>query len=484
MATPVFFSMGAKTHRMPVSMYAENRARLLAALSAAGAPLGVCLLQGGEQASRNDTDHEPLFRQESFFAWLFGVREAGFYGTLDCVTGEACLYAPRLPDEYAVWMGRIPALDELRDKYGVERAAYVDELAYGLASAPVVHLLSGRNTDSGSQAQPASFPGLEALASEASLLHAALVACRALKSEEEQRVLRYVARVSSEAHVYVMRTARAGMHEYQLESLFLHHCYMHGGCRFVSYTCICATGANAATLHYGHSGAPNNSLLLEGQLAMLDMGAEYACYGADISRTFPIGGRFSPDQRLVYEAVLAAQDAVFARLRPGVEWAEMHRLAERTILAHLTAGGLLRGAAEEQEEAQLGAVFMPHGLGHLLGIDTHDVGGFPPGRERLAGPGISKLRMNRALEAGMVLTVEPGCYFIDCLLDAAAGDARQAPLLVPEALARFRGTGGVRLEDDVLITADGYDNFTVCPRSCEEVEAVMAGGAWPPQVLR
>ncbi len=255
---------------------------------------------------------------------------------------------------------------------------------------------------------------------------------------------------------------------------------MWGGCRHVSYTCICATGAASAVLHYGHAGAPNDRVLVDGALALLDMGAEYACYGADITRTFPIGGRFSPDAALIYNAVLAAQDAVFGALRPGVQWADMHRLAEHVILAALTAGGLLTGTPEAQRDAALGAVFMPHGLGHLLGIDTHDVGGYPPGSARIDEPGIRKLRMNRALEAGMVLTVEPGCYFIAPLLEKAARDAAQAPLLVPDALARFSGFGGVRLEDDVLITETGFENFTHCPRTVEDVEAVIAGAPWPP----
>ena len=488
MSSPVFFSLGNKTHRVPMTLYQENRARVAAALraacAAAGTPCGVVLLQGGEAASRNDTDHEPLFRQESFFAYLFGVTESGFYGTLDCASGEAVLFAPRLPAEYAVWMGRIPLLSELRAKYDVFAVRHVDELGEALAGASVVHLLCGRNSDSGALSVPASFPGLDALRTDASpALHTALCACRSIKSPAEVELLRYVARVSSEAHVYVMRAARAGMREYQLESLFLHHCYMWGGCRFVSYTCICATGSRAAVLHYGHSGAPNDAELQQGAMALLDMGAEYACYGSDITRSFPIGGTFSDDARLVYDAVLAAQDAVFAALRPGVEWTEMHRLAERVILAALTRGGLLRGSAEEQAAANLGSVFMPHGLGHLLGCDTHDVGGYPLGgaaRVQGQGAGLSKLRMNRVLEAGMVLTVEPGCYFIDCLLEAAAADAAQAPLLVAEQLNRFRGFGGVRLEDDVLITQSGFENFTLCPRSVEEVEAVMAGGAWPP----
>ena len=292
--------------------------------------------------------------------------------------------------------------------------------------------------------------------------------------------MRYVARLSSEAHNSVMRQARAGMYEYQLESLFLHHCYMWGGARHVSYTCICASGSSSAVLHYGHAGAPNDRLLVDGQLALLDMGAEYAHYGADITRTFPIGGRFSPDAALIYNAVLAAQDAVFAQLRPGVEWADMHRLAERVILAALTAGGLLTGTAEAQQEAHLGALFMPHGLGHLLGIDTHDVGGYPPGVQRIEQPGIVKLRMNRPLQAGMVLTVEPGCYFVDALLAKAAQSSAQAPLLVPEALARFAEFGGLRLEDDLIITQTGFENMTLCPRTIEQVEAVMAGAAWPP----
>ena len=115
------------------------------------------------------------------------------------------------------------------------------------------------------------------------------------------------------------------------------------------------------------------------------------------------------------------------------------------------------------------------------GIDTHDVGGYPAGRQRVAAPGICKLRMNRRVEEGMVLTVEPGCYFIAPLLAAAAADAAQAPLLVPEALARFAGFGGVRLEDDIVVTADGMENLTLCPRTVAEVEAVMRGAPWPPE---
>ena len=479
----VFFSQAStrREHRVSMAMFAEHRRKLCDQLLSDGLACGVVLLQGGKPAIRHETDHEDVFRQESFFAYLFGVTEPGFYGTVDVATYQATLFAPKLPAEYAVWMGPIKTAKELSDKYGVN-VRWTEELPIALTGAAVVHLLCGLNSDSGATSAPASFDGLDTLDVEldkSARLYNALSSCRSVKTAAEVELLRFVCRVSSDAHVAVMRTARAGMREYELEALFQFECYIRGGCRLQGYTCICATGPRSAILHYGHAGAPNDQELQPGALALMDMGAEFACYGADITCTFPVDGHFSADQVLVYNAVLAAQHAVFACLRPGVQWVDMHRLAERTILQCLTQGGLLRGSVDEQHAAHLGAVFMPHGLGHLLGIDTHDVGGYPPGTQRLQEPGICKLRMNRALEAGMVLTVEPGCYFISPLLDAAQRDAIQSTFLVPEVLKRFVAFGGVRLEDDVLITADGCENLTLCPRTTAEVEAVMAGGPWP-----
>tara|TARA_B100000795_G_scaffold161983_1_gene121717 strand:+ start:61 stop:1152 length:1092 start_codon:yes stop_codon:yes gene_type:complete len=218
-----------------------------------------------------------------------------------------------------------------------------------------------------------------------------------------------------------------------------HHLPIYGQ----AYTCICACGPNPAILHYGHAGKPNSRQLGAGDLALLDMGAEYHCYASDITCSFPIvdaakggGGGFTAAQRLVYEAVLDAQRAVLGALRPGASYADLHELAEAAILRALLAGGVLSRAGHDSDEAAveammaagLGAVFMPHGLGHLIGLDTHDVGGYLPGTpERSTRPGLSKLRTSRLVEAGMVLTVEPGCYFIDLLLDRALASKEQAP---------------------------------------------------------
>jgi len=186
---------------------------------------------------------------------------------------------------------------------------------------------------------------------------------------------------------------------------------------------------------------------------------------------------------MVYGAVLEAQRQIFAAMRPGVTWPDMHRLMWRVVVGALREYGVLVGDLEEMLAAGVGAVFIPCGLGHLIGLDTHDVGGYlshtPP---RLPAAGISKLRTARVLEEGQVLTVEPGCYFIDSLLEPALAAPATAKFFDGAVLQRFRGFGGVRLEDVVAVTADGIDNYTLCPRTVSEVEAVMAGGAWPPAV--
>ncbi|KAL7639147.1 UNVERIFIED_CONTAM: hypothetical protein RMT77_010681 [Armadillidium vulgare] len=274
-----------------------------------------------------------------------------------------------------------------------------------------------------------------------------------------------------------MRQIRPGMKEYQLESIFRHHSYYHGGCRHQAYTSICGAGISSAVLHYGHSGAPNSRTIRDGEICLFDMGSEYYCYTSDITCSFPANGKFTDDQKLIYNAVLAASRAVFASARPGASWVDLHGIAYRAMLEKLKEGGLLQGDIDEMMKVNLGAVFQPHGLGHLMGLDVHDVGGYlnhcP---ERPQEPGFRSLRLARALEENMVLTIEPGCYFIDRLLDEALANPEQVRFINREVLQRFRGFGGVRIEDDVIITAEGVENITQVPRTVEEIEALMAAG--------
>lgn len=495
------------------------------------------LLKGGDVLPVYDTDGEILLRQEAFFHYLFGVEEEGFLGALDLDSGAATLFAPRLPAAYAIWLGKLLAPSDFRDAYAVDACLYKDELPRWLSetSPSELHVLAGKNTDSGADASilapndaaeiAAAVPGGCALVRGGAAFDA-LVEARVHKTEQEVRVLQYVNAAASEAHVSLMRecarrSAAAAaaeqeiMREFQLEALFQHETYARYGCRFQGYTPIIASGANGAVLHYGHSGAPNRDPVCRGDLVLVDAGCEFYRLTSDITCTWPADGKFSADQRLVYEAVLSAHTAVLAAMKPGVSWVDMHTLACREILTALQKGGLLEGDVDAMLEAEMGGLFMPHGLGHFLGLSTHDVGGYDGGDAAQAGsgdakappppprwparvdrPGYRSLRTARVLEPGMVITVEPGCYFsFEALLDPVlrSGDEekgdddadaalrrRQRAFLVPSALERFRGFGGVRLEDNVLVTQDGCRSLTDVPRTVEDVERVMAGGEWPP----
>jgi Xaa-Pro dipeptidase len=468
-------SLGPGTYSVPMSLHAGNRRRLVERLRAAGAGSGVVLLQGGSIRNHYDTDREELFRQESFFQWAFGAQEPGFFGAIEVSTGRSFLFMPRLPEAWAVWMGRIHPPADIQARYAVDEVLYVEELPAVLRRLdpkPLL-LLHGRNTDSDLMAQPARFEGIDAFACDRETLHPAIVECRVIKSAEEIELLRYVNGVSCRAHVEVMKRIRPGWTEYQVEALFLHEVYHHGGCRFTAYTCICGCGPNSATLHYGHAGAPRR-VLRDGDLFLNDSGAEYHGYASDVTCSYPVNGRFTREQKAVYETVLAANRAVQRSMKPGVAWPDMHRLAEREVARGLHAAGVLKGDLDAIMAAHVPALFMPHGLGHLMGLDVHDVGGYPKGVSRIDEPGIRSLRCGRSLEAGMVITVEPGVYFIDALLDPALADPRYAPFLVPDTLARFRHLGGVRIEDDVLVTATGSENLTRVPRTVDEIERVMA----------
>ena len=502
------FSMGLSTHEISVKdLFVGNRQRLVAQLQQDDAARhGVIYLCGGPSQERFDSDHEPIFRQESYFQYLTGVKEPDCAVLIDVESGSTTLFIPRLPADYATIMGKIRTTAEWQDMYHMDSVRFQDETmevleqSLHLNAAAATNggsngkkskkllLLKGVNSDSGNTYQPPKnviqkFDNTALV--DVDTLFPILADLRVYKSPAELGVLRYVTEVTSFAHAYVMRNMKPGMMEYQGESLFRHYCYYSYGCRLVGYTPICGCGPNAAILHYGHAGEPNARQTQAGDTCLFDMGCEYFCYGSDVTCSFPVTGKFTTQQRAIYAAVLNAQVAVYNMLRPGVSWVACHKAAELEILKKLVEIGLVipgDKSLEDLVEMRLGAIFMPHGLGHFIGIDTHDVGGYLKGNpERIALPGLKSLRTARILHENMTLTVEPGCYFIDHLLDVAlAEDSPLKSYLDDTKIAAYRGFGGVRLEDVVVITATNCINYTLCPRTTEEVELVMGGGKWPP----
>jgi Xaa-Pro dipeptidase len=431
----------------------------------------IALLRGGVQTTQYDSDTDLLFRQESNFQYLFGANLADCLGVLELDTGIATLFIPKLPAEYAVWYGTIHKKEYFQEKFQVDEVLYVEDLPSYLKTYDPTVVYIAKNVNG----EEALHPLLTNYRVDNGRLKEILDEARLIKTSEEIKLLKFINKISSWAHVEVMKSCRPGMKEYELEALFLHAIYSNGRCRRVSYCGICGCGKNGATLHYPN----NNKDVLDGQMALLDMGAEYHCYTSDITCSFPVNGKFTENQKVVYNIVLAAQQAVMNAMAPGVKWEDMHRLADRVIVEGLLQHGFLKGSVEDLVKNQIGGLFFPHGLGHFMGLDTHDVGGYPKGVERIQERGIKSLRARRVLEAGMVLTVEPGLYFIEAVLRPAFEDPAINQFLVKEKIEKFLDFGGVRLEDDVIVTETGIENMTIAPRTVEEIEEVMTKKTHP-----
>lgn len=469
-------SMNHSTCQVPVKLFALNRERLSSSLknNPRTPANSVVILEGGDSLSLYDTDVDYVFRQEAYFMWCFGVMEPGCFGTINVNNNKSTLFVPRLPQEYEVWMGPLLSLEDIKKKYEVDEVYYVDQIKDVLKKNDVLLTMKGINTDSNLEAKEAHFTGIEEFKRNTEVLFPTIAELRVIKTDLELDVIRYVVEVSSQAHRLVMRAAKPGVSEYHCEAVFLDHAYRVGGCRHVSYTCICGSGTNSAILHYGHAGAPNNRVIRDGDMCLFDMGANYFGYAADITCSFPANGKFTADQKMIYEAVLLANQNVIKNGKPGDSWVDMHLLAAKTLLEELKKGGLLKGDVNEMIAAGLFAIFQPHGLGHLMGLDVHDVGGYLPGHpQRPSQDGLNKLRTARVMQPGMVLTVEPGCYFIKPLLEKAKKDPKLSCFLVNEVIERFTNFGGVRIEDDVIVTKDGIENITNVPRTVEEIEKWM-----------
>lgn len=467
---------------IPYCLFAENRRRLCENFkSDHGVSDGLIFLQGGVSETRHATDHEPTFRQESFFWWGTGLREPDMYATIRVSDARCTLIIPNLPDAYKIWMGPIKREQEFMNLYGVENVILEDFIEEHLLEHKdqTIYRLEGTNSDSKKKHQKAQHACLENVKEQITFddikLWHSMVECRVIKSEAELDILRHVTKASSNAHKAIMKNIQPGWGEFEAESLFHHEVYSKAGCRHVAYCCIGASGENGAILHYGHAGAPNDKEIKDGDMCLFDMGGEYHCFCSDITCSFPANGKFTDDQKIIYQAAFNAWKGVTDNLKAGVEWPDMHKLAEREMLTHLKKHDLIKGDLDDMMRDRLGALFMPHGLGHFIGCDTHDVGGYmdhTPKRSTL--PGLGSLRTARRMEANMCITIEPGCYIVWSVVEeTAAGDGPWAAYLNMENLKRFKHFGGVRIESDVIVHEDCCEDMCDVPRTIEEIEEWM-----------
>ena len=426
---------------------------------------GVIYLRGAELMYRHGTDYEFPFRQESNFWYLTGINEPDYHMVLDLKSGSYHLFAPKRDDHYAVWHGKINSDDEIIIQYEPDILHTANKLLTVLndLKPDVIYCLNEEQAEY-----------LEDLNRNFNVdtdsLQDAITYCRSIKTDGELDLMRKAAEVNNIAHLEAMKALKPGMYEYEMKAVFDYHQHKHGLLQD-AYSGIHAGGKNSAILHY----TDNSELIKDGDLYLIDAGYECKGYASDVTRTYPANGKYTGMQAAVYQVVLEAMNKTIDVLKPGVKMEGLHLAASRIIMAGLKEIGLVKGTVDDLMDNDIFALFFPHGLGHFLGLDTHDVGGYPKGVERIDRPGIQFLRVRRELLPGMVITIEPGIYFIPALLEPALENADKAPFLNTDKLSGMMDFGGIRIEDNLIITEDGCENMTDVPKEISEIESVMRG---------
>ncbi|MCQ8127799.1 Xaa-Pro aminopeptidase [Methylomonas rivi] len=415
----------------------------------------IAIIASAPHQTRNRDVHYP-YRQDSDFYYLTGFNEAESLAVFipGREQGEYVLFCREFDQTKALWEGAHAGLEGATKHYEADDSFPIDDLddilPGMLENKGKVFYPMGKDSELDhklldwiNNIRKQSRSGVTAPGELVSLEHV-LHEMRLFKSPEELKLMRRAADVSARAHVRAMQACKPGLYEYQVEAELIHE-FIQDGLRAVAYPSIVAGGKNACVLHY----IENKDKLQKGDLLLIDAGVECDHYAADITRTFPVSGKFSEPQRLLYQLVLDAQAAALERIRPGIAWNKAHEASVDVLTKGLVELGLLKGRVKKLIKDEKYKQFYMHRIGHWLGMDVHDVGDY-------------KIKDDwRLLEPGMVLTVEPGLY---------------VPADCDSVDKQWRGIG-IRIEDDVLVTKDGHEILTHgVPKSIAAIEALMQGG--------
>lgn len=398
-------------------------------------------------ALNHDTDLP--YRPESNFRYLtnFLEPEAALVLAPGRKEGEVVLFNKKRDPKFEIWNGKLAGQEGAVKDFGMDQSFAIEELETQLPE-----LFNGRDAVyhafiRDKEHTPMIVNAIENLARKVrmyvkaptQILDANIISheMRLIKSPAEIEMMRTVGKISAQAHIKAMKACKPDMMEFQVEAVINQH-LLHNNCKFTAYCSIVGGGENACCLHY----IDNTKKLKSGDLLLIDAGGEYHGYCGDITRTFPVNGKFTHEQKLIYDAVLKAQEDCLAILKPGLEYPKMQEITVRSITESLVKLGILKGDIETLIAEKKYFQFYMHRSGHWLGMDVHDVGAYK----------------DRRLAPGMVLTVEPGIY----ISPADNVDKKWHNI-------------GIRIEDDILITETGYEILTPgMPRTTDEVEAVMA----------
>ena len=440
---------------------------------------GAILILGNNDAPKNYLDNVYPFRQDSHFLYYAGVNETGMAALIEPDGRDILFGRPFDPDDL-VWHGPRPHVGDHATAAGfaanMDVSALKPEIDRLIESGVRIHYLPPYRAEREFQLADLLDANPQKVGNGVSRdLVRAVCAQRTIKTDVEVAEIEAALSVTAEMYRVAMAEARPGRREYEIAGLMQARALELGLQQ--AFTPI--VSVRGEVLH-NHS---YENTLADGDLLLMDSGAESAGgYASDITRTFPVNGRFSDRQREIYEIVLAAQMEVISAASPAHDNREMHRLAARTIAGGLTALGLMRGIPDDAVEVGAHALFFPHGIGHMMGLDVHDmedlgdIVGYPEGEERSTQFGLGFLRMTRKLEPGFVITVEPGIYFIPALIDQWRAEGNHTEFIDYDRVEEFKDFGGIRIEDDILITEDGCRVLGPgIPKTVDEVEAAMRG---------
>jgi Xaa-Pro aminopeptidase len=441
---------------------------------------GIVFMPGNIDEPYNYRGNTYNFRQDSSFSYFFGLNDSGLAGIIDLDQNQEILFGDNIDIEDIIWMGFLPSMEERAASVGVNackpNAALVEFLTLTTGKGRKIHYL------------PPYRPSTKNLLAEVFKMHPdkviqgvseelihAVISLRAVKSKAEIEEIERMVDVARTMHITAMRMARPGMLEREIAGTIEGIAKASGN--GVSFPVILSM--HGETLH-NHA---HHQYLEKGRLMLVDAGAESELlYASDITRTMPVGGKFSSIQRDIYNIVLAANLNTLAHTNPNTMYCDMHREASKIIASGLKDLGLMKGNIEDAVAEGAHALFFPHGLGHMMGMDVHDMEGLGENNvgydqtiQRSSQFGLAYLRFARKPKPGYVLTSEPGIYFIPALIDLWRKDKKLTEFLAYDKIEQYKGFGGIRIEDDMLVTEDGCRLLgTPIPKTIDEIEAIMA----------
>ena len=456
-------------------IYVGRRERLMKKIGS-----GLILLLGNSEASTNYPSNTYKFRQDSTFLYYFGHNDPDMAAILNASTGEVILFGNDVDIDDIIWMGPQISVKEKGEQVGVQHTEPMSKLGDYLAQAQkegveIMFLPPYRNYNKILLNSLLNIP-ISALKEQASVrLIKAIVDMRIIKEQCELDEIHKACDIGYEMHFTAMKLAKLGMVEQQLAGVMEGIAHSKGA--MTSFPTILSQ--NGETLH-NHS---HHQILTEGRLIVIDSGAENNMnYCSDFTRTIPSSGKFTQQQKEIYNIVAAANNLALGMAKPGLTYKEVHLASCRVLAQGLKDLGLMKGDVDEAVAAGAHALFMPHGLGHNMGLDVHDMedlGQIYVGYDDQIRPstqfGLASLRMGRELKPGHVVTVEPGCYFIPALIDQWEAEGTNKEFINFDALKGYRAFGGIRLEDDIVVTQTGCQllGSKRLPITPEEVEKEM-----------